>query len=185
MCIELLQRKGLYDLLLQIDAALGEQARQEGCCCGGRLDRANYKRKPRCIFKKECGEEIRHSLCCCVEGCRRRVTPPSVRFLGRRVYVGVVVVLACALAQGLTPVRVRKLREVLGVGRQTLRRWRVWWSEAFAASAQWKEIRASLSTPVEAGQLPRSLWERFGGGAQGAVQVLMALAGATSGAGVH
>jgi hypothetical protein len=39
----------------------------------------------------------RFSLCCGREGCRRRATPPSVRFLGRRVYVGAVVIVASVL----------------------------------------------------------------------------------------
>jgi hypothetical protein len=38
--------------------------------------------------------DSRRSFCCAVEGCRRRSTPPSVRFLGRKVYVGAIVVLA-------------------------------------------------------------------------------------------
>ena len=40
----------------------------------------------------------RFSLCCGREGCRHRATPPSVRFLGRRVYVGAVVIVASAIA---------------------------------------------------------------------------------------
>ena len=58
------------------------------------------------------------------EGCRRRHTPPSVRFLGRRVYVGLVVVLVSAMRHGLTAPRVQRLREQLGIDRQTLERWR-------------------------------------------------------------
>ena len=36
---------------------------------------------------------VRFSFCCSVDGCRRRHTPPSVRFLGRKVYLSVMVVL--------------------------------------------------------------------------------------------
>ena len=43
------------------------------------------------------------------EGCRRRHTPPSVRFLGRRVYAGLVVVLVSAMHHGLKPERVQML----------------------------------------------------------------------------
>lgn len=36
-----------FDLLYRLDQDLAEQARAQGCPCGGRLDRANYPRKPR------------------------------------------------------------------------------------------------------------------------------------------
>ncbi|HRZ54915.1 MAG TPA: hypothetical protein P5525_05600 [Candidatus Paceibacterota bacterium] len=45
--------------------------------------------------------QVRFSLCCGKEGCRRRNTPPSVRFLGRWVYAGLVVILVAAM----TPLR--------------------------------------------------------------------------------
>ena len=55
----------------------------------------------------------RFSFCCDQEGCRRRHTPPSVRFLGRRVYGGLVAVLIPALAHGLKPERVAQIRQAL------------------------------------------------------------------------
>ena len=58
--------------------------------------------------------------------CRRRHTPPSGRFLGRRVYAGVVVVLVSAMIHGLKPQRVCGLREALGIDARTLERWRQW-----------------------------------------------------------
>jgi hypothetical protein len=47
------------------------------------------------------------------EGCRTRLTPVSVRFLGRRVYLGAIVLLACVLRQGPTPWRVARLHALL------------------------------------------------------------------------
>jgi hypothetical protein len=38
----------------------------------------------------------RFSFCCDRDGCRNRATPPSVRFLGRKVYLGAVVMLISA-----------------------------------------------------------------------------------------
>jgi len=32
-------------------------------------------------------------FCCAVDGCRSRATPPSLRFLGRKVYLAAIVVL--------------------------------------------------------------------------------------------
>ena len=45
----------------------------------------------------------RFSFCCDRDGCRKRVTPPSVRFLGRRVYLGAVVILIGRHAAGTRP----------------------------------------------------------------------------------
>jgi hypothetical protein len=93
--------------------------------------------------------------------CRTRHTPASVRFLGRRIYLGLVVVLATALQQGPAPWRMKRLRAELGVSQQTLARWRVWWAEGFAESKFWKAARAAFSPPVAASATPSALLERF------------------------
>lgn len=110
------------------------------------------------------GYDKRFSYSCAVEGCRKRHTPPSARYLGRRVYLGVVVVLATAMEQGLAPWRLSRLREELGVSRQTLERWRIWWREVFAESAFWKAARAAFWPPVAGDEAPGLLLERFRGG---------------------
>ena len=133
----------LHQLLAKVDLDLAEKVRQGGClhCLLGHLHSAKYKRKPRSGAEKI--ETIyRHSFCCDQDGCRKRHTPPSVRFLGRRVYWGVVVVLVSAARHGLTPQRVRVLREALGIDRRTLERWREWWLETFVQSSFWKIARA-------------------------------------------
>ncbi len=155
----------LYELLLRLDQDVARSTQAEGCrWCGGRLDRANYPRKPR-GGPADLGPEygLRLSLCCDREGCRGRVTPASVRFLGRRVYLGAVVVLVSAMLNGPTPRRVAKLRELLGVSERTLRRWQSWWRTAFAESAFWKAAAGRFATPVATGGLPLSLLDRFAG----------------------
>jgi hypothetical protein len=47
-----------------------------------------------------------------------------VRFLGRKVYGGFIVVLLAAMSHGLSADRVRRLRELTGADRRTLERWR-------------------------------------------------------------
>jgi hypothetical protein len=151
-------------ILPRVDEELAEHVREKGCpFCRGRLDRARYPRKPRSLGEFGAGWNRRESFCCAEEGCRRRRTPPSVRFLGRRVYVGVVVVLVSVLVQGLTARRLRALRKSLGVeiDPRTLERWRRWWREAFPASAFWRAARARFLPPVEETDLPRSLLARF------------------------
>jgi hypothetical protein len=86
-----------------------------------------------------------------------------VRFLGRRIYFGAMIVLATALRQGPSPWRVKRLRELLGVSVQTLARWRTWWREAFAESTFWKAARAAFSPAVAETEAPSSLLERFTG----------------------
>ncbi len=131
MCQQVLGDARLFELLARIDAEIAEEARAKGCSCGGRLHRARYRRKPRGGPPDlDEGYEWRHSFCCAQLGCRKRKTPLSVRFLGRRVYLGVVVLLATACEGGLTRRRVAMLRERLGVWERTLRRWRVWWRRA-------------------------------------------------------
>lgn len=102
-------------------------------------------------------------LCCDKEGCRQRHTPPSVRFLGRKVYVAFVVVLKAALHQGLNAARLSHLRIVLPeMDRRTLERWRRWWRETFAASPFWKAAKARFTPPLSEADLPLGLCEHFG-----------------------
>jgi len=159
MTDELLQDKKLYDLLLEIDEDLAEQVRRKGCQrCGERLDSATYPRKPRGGPE---GLSPRHtlqlSLCCAV--CRGRARPPSVRFLGRRVYYGAAIIVACL--QKLTAKRISRLKQQLGVDRRTVRRWSRWWRALFPRTDFWREHKALLSPPVTEAALPGSLFERF------------------------
>lgn len=85
-----------------------------------------------------------------------------MRFLGRRVYVAVVVVLLAALRHGVKPERVELLREKLEVDRRTLERWRRWWLESFVRSRFWRAVRAGLPADLQESALPRSLCEVFG-----------------------
>jgi hypothetical protein len=106
-----------------------------------------------------------------------------VRFLGRRVYLGAVVVLAAALRHGLTGPRVARLRRLLGVDTRTLERWRHWWHRTFAASPWWRAMRGRFVPPVSASTLPRSLLARFTGpGAAPLVALLQFLARSAGGA---
>lgn len=167
MYTKLLQDVRLPRLLLRIDGDIAEKARAEGCLhCDGVLHSAGYPRKPRgaqCLLPD--GYDRRFSFCCARDGCRRRTTPVSVRYLGRRVYLSAVVVVASALQGGITPVRAAKLRELFGASLQTLERWRVWWMEAFLESDFWNEARADFARPLE-DDLPSTLLARFVGAAE-------------------
>lgn len=182
MSASILSDPRLYVILLQIDLELAAQAQQQGCPhCGGRLDHARYPRKPRAPLTLGAEHCRRESFCCAVEGCRRRTTPASVRFLGRRVYLATVVVLATALAHGLSPARVKRLRAELDVDRTTLRRWQRWWRETFVRTPFWKTARARFMPPVSQADLPRSLVARFSAETVERVVVLLAFLAPSSG----
>ncbi len=165
MSQKLLQDARLWQVLVRVDDDLAASAKAEGCRCGGELHSARFPRKPRGLPAAERGRHCRRaSFCCADDGCRKRTTPPSVIFLGRRVFVGAVVVLATAMRHGLTWKRTAKLRSLLSVSVRTLQRWRAWWREVFPATATWRDQRARFTPPVAEASLPGSLVERFGGG---------------------
>jgi len=102
VCHAFINDSRFYQFLFRIDQDIAAQVRAGGCCCGGILHSARYPRKPRGIrTKMDESYTSRLSFCCAREGCRRRSTPPSVRFLGRKVYLGAVVILVTALEHGL------------------------------------------------------------------------------------
>lgn len=164
MCHAVLQDINFYIFLVQIDQDLAAEAKTAGCSCGGALHSARYPRKPRGAPGGLGPEyESRLSFCCAQEDCRWRTTPPSVRFLGRRVYLSAVVVLVSAMQNGVTGKRAQQLHEVLGISLRTLKRWRQWWREGFVASPFWKQAKGQFSAPLEVANLPTSLVERFTG----------------------
>jgi hypothetical protein len=152
----------LWQLFLTFDEDLMRGVVERGCPCGGPLHRSDYARKPRGPgLPLDPRFSTRFSACCGVEGCRQRATPPSVRFLGRKVFVGVVVVLVSALRQGATPTRMRVLHGEFGVDAQTVQRWSRWWRETVVQSRCFRLIRSRL---VGLGNdVPRSVMDYVGG----------------------
>jgi hypothetical protein len=166
---KMLQGEDFYKLLARIDADLARDSRARGCrVCGGKVHVACYGRKPRGALVQLATEyRWRWSFCCAARDCRRRLTPPSVRFLGRKVYLGAVVVLVSALRQGVTPTRLATLRELFGVSANTVRRWRRWWLMDFAEGTFWRAASGRLVPPIDLEQLPVSLLERITQGTEG------------------
>jgi hypothetical protein len=151
-----------FGWLSEMDRQIARWVAMRGCqYCAGPLYQSNYRRKPRGAKTAEAAEAfgLRYSLCCGREGCRRRTQPPSLRFLGRRVYVEAVVLVACVV--GLLLGSAKAASEAMGVSVRTLKRWGAWWIEAFPQSRAWQEIRSRLVPSPEQGLLPRSLYERL------------------------
>ena len=122
-----------HEQLLAFDRDLAARRRATGCPdCGGALHSANYRRKPlgRATALGE-DHDRRFRFCCSVDGRRDRSTPPSPRFLGRKVFLAVIVTLMGAMRNGATERRLSKLAATIGVDRRTLARWRGWWQASF------------------------------------------------------
>lgn len=135
--------------LRTIDFKIALSAKSKGCqVCKGPLDFSNFARKPRGAGESE---EFRYSLCCRVDGCRKRQTTPSLRFFGRRVYPAWVFILAVDFYHRLGLCR--------KISRQTLSRWRTfWWRELMEESIFMRSVRGFLppgflKTPSPAGLL--------------------------------
>jgi hypothetical protein len=151
-----------WSFLFAIDQDLAETTRKGGCPCGGRLHSANYPRKPRGTpTQLPEPQRLRLSFCCDREGCRKRATPPSVRFLGRKVYLAAIVILVSAMRQGPTPRRVRELSQRFGADESTIARWQIFWRQHFPQTPFWKVARAGLVTLGEIVSLPYSLVDAF------------------------
>lgn len=161
--------------LTAIDAAIVQRAAAERCRdCGGPLHRGDYPRKPRGGLIAPAAEVFcrRFSLCCGREGCRHRATPPSVRFLGRRVYVGAVVILASVVA--LATAGARAAERTTGIAARTARRWLRWWRGPFTASPPFVELSARIVPTPSRATLPTSILERLPGIPQLRVRRLLA-----------
>lgn len=169
----------LYPILLHLDRELARQARKGGClACNGKLHQANYPRKPRGGPTADDPEYcLRLSFCCATEGCRRRHTPASVLFLGRKVFFAAVVVLVSCLHQRPSSERLERLHELTGASARTVKRWLKWWRTEFVQSAFWTANRGLLACPVDIVSLPQSLLSSFLGEARDQLVALLRFLG--------
>ncbi len=136
----------LHKLLVKFDHDLARAARAQGCYCGGKLHSAHYPRKPKGVpanVREFYCERL--SLCCAEDDCRERMTPPSLRFLGRRVYVAVTMLLVSVMVNGGTRAQLSKLSREFGVDRHTVARWREWWCTTFVQTRFWQAKQAAFA----------------------------------------
>ena len=156
--MEIFRDRRLHEFLEKVDRDLASQAQSGGCDhCGAVLHRGDCSRKPR----GGPSWDKRLSFCCSRDGCRKRKTPPSVRFLGRKVYVGFVVVLIAAMMHGPSDGRLQQLCRVLSIDRRTLKCWRQWWRDIFVQCAFWQAARGRFARRLTEGQMPLSLVQAF------------------------
>lgn len=147
-----------FCLLFAFDEDLAEKARLANCQnCGAALHQAHFLRKPRgWPLEIDYDQNCRFSFCCYL--CRKRSTPPSFRFLGRRVYFSFIFLLISAMLGGASPQRRRRLQKICGADPRTLARWKRWWNEVFARSRFWNSISHGFVLILEPLlSLPRNL----------------------------
>ena len=151
-----------FSRLQEFDAELARETQAKGCPhCGEKLHLAYYPRKPKGVPEEHRPEfSFRFSFCCV--RCRRRSTSESVRFLGRKVYVGLVVVLACC-CQGRIHAWFSRISTSTGVSLRTLQRWRSFWRKTFPSTSFWREARGRFMPLPDPQAFPLSLCQSFGG----------------------
>lgn len=183
---EILRDTRFYELLLGFDRQIAETAHTDRCPkCGAALHWGSWERKPRGgPVGLEPRHRLRFSLCCAKDGCRKRETPGSLRFLGRKVYFGAMVVLISAMQSGLTLQRMKRLKELVGVSRRTVLRWRDWWCTVFTMSPFWR-ARRGIAPAASDTDLPVSLLKSFTGAIlQQVLSLLRFLVPITTGRGI-
>jgi len=159
MYTNLLSNTSFLEKLISIDLELLEKDWNRPCPrCGGRLDRSDFVRKPRGIEVEPNGFCLRFSLCCRQDGCRKRLTPPSVRFFNRRVWVAPVFLVASILAGDSSKSQIVEFCKRLRISRKTLNRWRRWWSSDFVNSALWMQLKSRLNCTVDEQKIITSIF---------------------------
>jgi len=167
--------------LLALDTQAAQQTRLQGCPrCGGPLYAAHYARKTRGLGPdalKAGRYELRLSLCCGREGCRARATPPSLRFLGRRVYAAVaVLVLSLCEALGSLAAQALAIEATrLSPAWCTRRRWSRWWRAGLWSSPWFAAQRASFTTSAQPSEAPDCLLLQFAGSVHERLQRLLVM----------
>ncbi len=151
-----------HNSLFDLDRLIAEQFRHSQCpLCFGNLNQSNFPRKPRGVPEETDPDyHIRFSLCCSTDGCRKRFTPPSMRFLSRKVYSSVVIIILFLLKPETDESRIETINTLLGstLSVETLRRWRQFWTKDVPQTHTWKRLAFSSA---HAQNLPVSLLTLF------------------------
>ena len=150
----------LLGMLFRFDQDVARRFGREGCRCGGSLNVANFRRSPRGLGPAVSTQlrsliAMRFSFCC--SRCRKRTTPPSLRFHGRSWYLAPVRLLGSVMNKGCRQ-STRQLIQMVGVSSRTIARWRCWWNGTFRRSSIWFTLRSQLRPDTHEGPLPDVLF---------------------------
>lgn len=160
-------KSSFHELLVTIDQEFACNLLKNGCLfCGGKLHQADYPRSPMGMplaFRDHYTQRI--SFCCAF--CRRRTTPPSVRFFGRRWYPAPIHIFISIMTCGINKRRIALIDKHFGitVRESTWRRWRQWFSSEFVVTTCWQTAKGRLppSDAITQGPFPRVIFNFFKG----------------------
>jgi len=161
-----LQNSNFHFFLDSIDQDLAKQAQQKGCPeCGHKLHQANYPRSPVGIFT-QFRDHYNERLSFCCDTCRKRLTPPSVKFFGRRWYPAPLFIFISALMRKITEHSLTQVRRHFGinVSESTWKRWKRWWRDSFIETLFWKQTKGIVPGVLTINRpFPRALLALFPG----------------------
>lgn len=151
-------------MLYSIDEKIAKKFQENPCKrCSSKLHKNYFPRKPRGVPPEfEVYFSSRFSFSC--GRCRKRATSPSTRFLGRKVYISLFVVLIPYLV--LANLNKSNLFSKLinlhpkTFSMITLKRWLRWWNNV-PYSRIWKKIGGSLRPNINSLALPFFIVEQF------------------------
>ena len=161
MLSDLLKNSKFFFQLFNIDRHTAEECKKKRCpYCGGPLHYANYARKPRGELV-DLPEEyrVKFSLCCGREGCRRRITPSSCRFMGRKVYWYCAILIIMTLRHN--GFSIYNLCKKFKISHKTINRWIAFYQNTFPSLPQWQRIRGLIPASVKNNELPGGLVNYF------------------------
>jgi hypothetical protein len=170
-----LSKATFHLFLFKIDQEIAINVLLKGCpYCGGQLHVADYPRSPFGIPAEFRGTyDTRLSFCC--GACRKRTTPSSVRFFGRRWFVAPVLLLISALRLGVSERRRAQVKRLFGVivSESTWRRWRRWWRESFTITPFWQQATGLVAPLPDNAVFPRVLLRQIKGNIEERMPLLL------------
>lgn len=140
-------KSSFHALILEVDQEMANICAENGCIyCGGKLHQADYPRSPAGMPKSYRDQYSQRFSFCCAK-CRKRTTPPSVRFFGRRWYPAPLHIFISIMTCGINKRRIALIKKHFGivVRESTWRRWRKWWRDEFVITKFWQSARGQLS----------------------------------------
>lgn len=151
--LELFHSAKFFSFLFGLDQEAAKRAKEKRCpICGGQLDAAKYSRVINGIEEMPNKHELLvFSMCC--RHCRKRVTPPTLRFSGRKQHTKGVMLLAHVLKRGATQRRIIELSKLLGASERTIRGWIRLWRAKVGDSSWWRDLKSrdlTAGTPEDA-----------------------------------
>jgi len=161
MLSDVLKNSQFFFQLYNIDRQNAEKCKEKRCpYCGGPLHYANYARKPRGELV-DLPEEycIKFSLCCGRDGCRHRTTPPSCRFMDRKVYWYCAILIIMTLRYN--GASIYSLCKKFKISNKTINRWITFFQTIFPSLPQWQRIRGLIPSSVKNSELPVGLVNYF------------------------